>query len=71
MDEFVRGLGSGKRGRMLRGTPGIEDRDLMHARDGAVWCAAFFREKLTADIVAGVGFERHGWISALLRAVVD
>src|SRR5262249_43287409 len=56
--------------RTLRGAPGIEDRDLVHAGDGAVRGAAFFAEVFAADIGHGVGFERNRGESALLRAVV-
>src|ERR1700722_8259793 len=42
----------------------------MHARDGAMRRAGFFRHELAAYIVAGVGCERNSGIAALLRAVV-
>ena len=67
---------SGSRGRggfhgVLRGAPGVKDRDLMHAGDSAVRRAAFFGKKFAADVVASVICQRNTGIAALLRAVVD
>src|ERR1700676_4629257 len=56
---------------MLRSTPSVKYRDLVHARNRAIRCAAFFGEIFAAHVVAGVGCERHAGIAALLRAVVD
>src|SRR5579863_5754335 len=57
-------------GRLLRRAPGIEDRNLMHARYGAVRRAGFLGEEFAAQVVASVGFERNAGIAALLRAVM-
>src|SRR5471032_29813 len=39
---------------VLRGAPGIEDGNLMHAGNGAVGRAGFFREVFAANVVARV-----------------
>src|SRR5262245_2584612 len=57
-------------GRPLRIAPSIKDRNLVHARDGAVWRAGFFGEVFAADILDGVLLERNRGVAALLRAVV-
>jgi len=54
----------------LRRSPAIDIRHLMHARDGAMWGATFFREELAPDVGNGILLQRDGGIAALLRTVV-
>src|ERR1700722_5719247 len=71
LHQFVgRRLGT-RRGGILRSAPGIENRNLVHARHRAVGSAGFLGEIFAAEIVAGIGCEWDARISALLRAVVD
>src|SRR5581483_1263485 len=55
---------------MLRGAPGIEDRNLVHAGNGAMRGTAFFGEILATDIGNCVFFQRDAGIPPLLRAVM-
>src|SRR5437879_3499324 len=55
---------------MLGRAPSVENRDLVHAGDGAVRGAALFGQVFAANVVAGVGFERNSGVAALLRAIV-
>src|SRR5947208_1914705 len=54
----------------LRSAPVVDVGDLVHAGDGAMRGATFFRDELTPDIVDGVLLERLSRISALLGAIV-
>lgn len=72
LDEvFCLSVGGERVGGMLWGAPGIEDRDLMHAGDGAVGGASFFGAVFAAEIVPRILLERNAGVSALLRAVVN
>ena len=50
--------------------PGVEDRNLMDARNRAVRRAGFFRQIFTADVGNGVLLQRDPRVAALLRAIM-
>src|SRR4029077_8512012 len=56
---------------MLRSSPGVEDRNLVHAGNGAMGCAEFFGQVLATYVITGVFRERDRRIAALLRTVMD
>ena len=55
---------------MLRGAPGIERGNLMHAGNGAVRRAGLFGHILPPDVSQRVVLERGAGIASLLRAIV-
>src|SRR5207244_7232454 len=55
---------------MLWRAPRIKNRNLMHAGNRAMGCAAFFCEILATDICNRVLLQRNRGIAALLRAIV-
>src|ERR1700728_248986 len=69
--EFFRRSGRAGRSGILRSPPGIEDRHLVDARDGAVRRAGFLCQIFAAQIFTSVILQRRSRIAALLRAVVD
>ena len=71
LNKFL-GTRNGRRSRcrVLRRSPRIEDRYLVHARDRAVRGAAFFGDILPAQIFARVLLQRNPRIASLLRAVM-
>ena len=59
-----------RRRRKLRRTPRVEDRYLVHAGDGAIGSAGFFRQIFATNVFGRVFLQRNGGIAALLRAIV-
>lgn len=71
MDKFAEGLRRrSPRCGALRSAPAVEDGNLVHARNRAMRCTAFFGEIFAAHVIAGVGCQRHARIAALLRTIM-
>ena len=55
----------------MRGAPGIDGRNLVHAGHGAARGAGFFGEELAVALLVSVFHDGNARIAALLRTIVD
>ena len=68
---FGRGWRRRNRFQRLRTAPIIDHGNLLDARDGAARRAVLLRKVFPPAIFGRIFFERHAWVSALLRAPVN